>query len=319
MEVARLRLMGGSQTETNTHRKRFAVHIQSVGILSPGDMGHSIGAVLHQHGLRIVTNLQGRSPRTIDLAKTAGFINIEDDEKLVDEADIILSILPPSQARTCTERIATVLRRTGKMLLFVDCNAISPRTVQSLDQLITEAGGSFVDGGIIGGPPHPGTQGPRLYVSGAQAPEIAQLQAYGLDIRVISSQSGQASGLKMCYASLTKGLTTLATVALVAGRTLGIEDTLQAEFADLPFFKALERSVPDMPPKAYRWVGEMEEISQMFSDLGLPPQIHAGAAALYRFIEGTTLGAEIPEQRQRGQTLDEVVEILAAELKIQKP
>jgi 3-hydroxyisobutyrate dehydrogenase-like beta-hydroxyacid dehydrogenase len=295
------------------------MHIQSVGILSPGDMGHAIGAVLHRHGLRIITNLQNRSPRTANLAKAAGFLILEDDDKLVNEADIVLSIVPPSQAQTCAERIATALRRTGKPLLFVDCNAISPRTAQRLDHLITQAGGSFVDGGIIGGPPYSGIRGPRLYVSGTQASEIAQLQAYDLDVRVISSQSGQASGLKMCYASLTKGVIALATEALVAGRTLGIENTLLTEFADLPFFQSFERSVPSMPPKASRWVGEMEEISQTFSDLGLPPQIHVGAAALYRWIEGTPLGTEIPEQRQRGQSMDEVIEILATALKEKEP
>ncbi len=72
--------------------------------------------------------------------------------------------------------------------------------------------------------------------------------------------------------------------------------------------------VPGMPPKAYRWIGEMEEIARTFSDLGLPPQMPHGAASLYRFIEGTELGKETPEQRQRGQTLEDVIAILAAAL-----
>jgi hypothetical protein len=103
----------------------------------------------------------------------------------------------------------------------------------------------------------------------------------------------------------------LATEALVAGRALGLEEALAAEVQALPLFKTIERSVLGMPPKAARWVGEMEEIAQTFSDLGLPPQMPEGAAALYRFIEGTLLGAERPEQRQHGQTLEEVISILA--------
>jgi hypothetical protein len=43
--------------------------------------------------------------------------------------------------------------------------------------------------------------------------------------------------------------------------------------------------------------------------------MHQGAASLYHFIEGTILGAETPEQRQHGQTLEEVMLILAGELK----
>jgi 3-hydroxyisobutyrate dehydrogenase-like beta-hydroxyacid dehydrogenase len=290
------------------------MNIQTIGLLSPGDMGHAIGAVLHQHGLRVITNLHGRSARTATLAKTAGIIDVSDDRMLVREADMLLSILPPAQAYSFAERITSALRETGADMLFVDCNAIAPRTVQAIEQLITAAGASFVDVGIIGGPPQPASQGPRLYASGPRAEDVAQLAEYGLDIRVLGSQSGQASGLKMCYASITKGFTALATEALVASQVLGLQDALLAELQALPLFNTIKRSVPAMPPKAYRWVGEMEEIAATFADLGLSPQMHQGAAALYHFVEGTILGTETPEQRQHGQTLEDAITILATAL-----
>lgn len=289
--------------------------IPTIGILSPGDMGHAIGHVLHQHRIRVITTLRDRSERTRSLASMAGFQTVVDDDTLVREADILLSILPPAMAYSCAERIATALRTTGAQLVFADCNAIAPQTARTLDHLITEAGGAFVDVGIIGGPPRVGEQGgPRLYASGARAADLALLSAYGLDVRVLGEQSGQASGLKMCYASLTKGLTALATQACIAASCLGLQESLAAEFQALPFFTTIERLVPAMPPKAYRWVAEMEEIARMFSDLGLPSQMPEGAASLYRFIEGTVLGREIPEQRQHGQTLEDVVSVLATAL-----
>jgi hypothetical protein len=120
----------------------------------------------------------------------------------------------------------------------------------------------------------------------------------------------------MCYASLTKGLTALATEALVAGQALGLAETLSAELqlSQKALLSWIERQVPAMPPKAYRWIGEMEEIAATFADLGLTPQILEGAAAMYRFVGQTELGTETPEQRQRGQTLDDVTTILAAAL-----
>ena len=42
--------------------------IEVVGIMSPGDMGHAVGRVLIEHGLRVLTCLEGRSKRTYDLA-----------------------------------------------------------------------------------------------------------------------------------------------------------------------------------------------------------------------------------------------------------
>ena len=44
-----------------------------VGVLSPGDMGRSIGMVLQAHGLRTLTCLAGRGERTRALAADAGF------------------------------------------------------------------------------------------------------------------------------------------------------------------------------------------------------------------------------------------------------
>ena len=229
------------------------MNIQTVGILSPGDMGHAIGAVLHRHGMRVITSLQGRSARTTTLAQAAGISDVGNDEALVREADILLSILPPARAYSNAERLTTTLQHTGAELLFVDCNAIAPRTVQAIDQLITATGATFVDVGIIGGPPQIGGEGPRLYASGARAADVALLMEYGLDIRVLGPHIGQASGLKMCYASLTKGLTALATEALVASQALGLQEALSAEFQALPLFNTVKRSVPAMPPKAYRW------------------------------------------------------------------
>jgi 3-hydroxyisobutyrate dehydrogenase-like beta-hydroxyacid dehydrogenase len=295
----------------NKREGKIYMDIQTVGILSPGDMGHAIGARLQQHGLRVITSLAGRSARTAALAQEAGIVAVADDATLVREADILLSILPPARAYGFAERIASVLRQTGATLLFVDCNAIAPGTAQAIEQVITEAGGAFVDACIIGSPPKIAGQGPRLYLSGSRAADVAGLQAYGLEMRVLGSRSGQASGLKMCYASVTKGLTALLTGALVAGKAMDLQEALLAEFQELPYFASSQRSVIGMPPKAYRWVGEMEEIGRTFADLGLPPQMPEGAAAIYRFIEGTVLGNETPEQRQHGQTLEEIMSILA--------
>ena len=44
---------------------------QSVGVLSPGEMGAAVATVLRAHGLRVVTCLEGRSPRTWQRAEIA--------------------------------------------------------------------------------------------------------------------------------------------------------------------------------------------------------------------------------------------------------
>ncbi|HLZ58944.1 MAG TPA: DUF1932 domain-containing protein [Ktedonosporobacter sp.] len=289
----------------------------TIGILSPGDMGHAIGATLRRHGLRVLTNLQGRSARTVALSARVGIEDVADDQRLVREAEILLSILVPEQASGCAERIAAALHTTGSRVLYVDCNAIAPCTVQSIEHILTDAGADVVDGGIIGSPPEPGSAGPRFYASGPSVQQFALLKEYGLDIRVLGSQVGQASGLKMCYASLTKGLTALASEALTAGEALGLTTVLTQELRESQpaLLQWLSRQVPRMPPKAGRWVSEMEEIAATFADLGLPPQMLEGAAAMYRLVGQTELAHETPEVRKLGQSLDEVISLLAAALK----
>ena len=72
-----------------------------------------------------------------------------------------------------------------------------------------------------------------------------------------------------------------------------------------------------MPPKAYRWVGEMEEIATCFADLGMTPRILRGAADMYTFIASTPIGRETPEARAHDRDLDGIGAALAEALRSQ--
>ena len=291
--------------------------VRTVGILSPGDMGHTVGAVLKAHELRVLTCLDGRSARTRALATEAGFADVPTLEDLVREAVMVLCILVPAEAIGVARRVADAIRSTKADVLYADCNAISPQTARNIGDMIIAAGGRFADVGIIGGPPkQPGT---RFYASGPGAEAFAVLNDHGLDVRVMDDEIGKASGLKMCYGALTKGVQALGTELLTAAHLLGVADTLRAEQEQsTPDVLAwLQRAVPTMPPKAYRWVGEMEEIAATFAALGLTPSIFAGVADLYRFIAETPIGKESPETRDRSRGLDGVVAALADALPAQ--
>lgn len=278
-------------------------------------MGHSVGKVLSDNGLQVITCFDGRSQRSRDLAGVAG---IEDGGSLtnvVNQADVFLSILVPSSAVDVAGSVAAAIRETGTDLLYVDCNAIAPRTARAVADEISAAGGRVADIGIVGPPPRrPGT---RFYTSGPAAREVTELASYGLDIRVVGDEIGQASGLKMCYGALTKGLQALGVELLVAAKALGLDEVLADEQASSvgDVRNWLERSVPTMPPKAYRWVGEMEEIAMTFEDIGLTPLMFQGAADLYRFIAETSIGKETPETRDTNRDLDGIVSALASELR----
>ena len=290
--------------------------LSTVGILSPGDMGHTVGNVLRENGLRVITCLKGRSDRTRQLAEKAGIEDVPSYPQFVTEADLILSIMVPAQAISAASAVAEALRQVDTTLTYADCNAIAPQTVRKLGDIITSAGGTFVDASIIGPPPRtPGAT--RFYTSGPDLNLFSELNNYGLDVRALGEAVGLASAIKMCYASLTKGLTALCTELLTAASVLGVSEALTAEFqlSQSALFERMERGLPSMPPKAKRWIGEMEEISATFAHVGLTPNILTGAADMYRFVGDTHLADLPPEARDEFPTLAELIEILAENLK----
>ncbi len=63
--------------------------IQTIGILSPGDMGQAIAAVLLQHQSWVIAALDGRIQRIRSLATEVGIQDVVSLENLVLEPDII--------------------------------------------------------------------------------------------------------------------------------------------------------------------------------------------------------------------------------------
>ena len=288
----------------------------TIGILSPGDMGHTVGDVLRENGARVITCLEGRSARTRALAEKAGIIDVPTYRQLVTESDLVLSIMVPAQAMSAAETVADALRGTDTPLTYADCNAIAPQTVRTLGEVLTSAGGTFVDASIIGPPPR--TAGAtRFYASGPELETFLTLNRYGLDVRPLGDEIGLASAMKMCYASLTKGLTALCTELLTAAEVLGVSDALTAEFrlSQSALFERMEKGLPSMPPKAKRWIGEMEEISATFEHVGLTPKILAGAADMYCLVGETHLANLPPEARDLFPTLAELIAILAGQIR----
>jgi L-threonate 2-dehydrogenase len=255
-----------------------------VAVIAPGMMGSAVGQRLVENGIEVRTLLAGRSEATIARAKAAGMLGVSDEQAVA--SDIILSILPPGDALGLAERLAPALRATPKKPIFVDCNALNPGTVLRIAKVIEETGATFVDGGIIGGPPKPGSKGTKIYLSGEAASRVAELTKYGLQMPIQPGPIGAASAMKMSYAGITKGFTALGAAMMLAASRAGTAEDLKAELsASQPaLFGWLTRQVPNMYSKAYRWVAEMEEIAQFVGEDPAARQFYEGAARLYERI-----------------------------------
>ena len=255
-----------------------------VAVIAPGMMGAAVGKRLVDNGLKVLTSLKERSADTVARAKAAGMADAGDKE--IAATDFILSILPPGDAVALAERFAPALTASNSKPVFVDCNAVSPPTVERIAAAIAPTGSPFVDAGIIGAPPKPGDAGPRFYASGPDAPRFARLKEFGLDVRVMGGPMNAASAMKMSYAGITKGTQALGAAMLLAATRGGSADALFAELsASQPQILAcMKRQLAIMPPKAYRWVAEMHEIADFVGEDPSAHELYVGAAHFYEQI-----------------------------------
>jgi 3-hydroxyisobutyrate dehydrogenase-like beta-hydroxyacid dehydrogenase len=289
--------------------------LNKVAILSPGAMGHAVGRVLAEHGVDIMTCLAGRSERTHRLASAAGFIEMPTLEDLVCEADLVLSILVPVDAEAIACQLAGALKATGAQPYIADCNAISPMRSAKIETIIQSAGGRFIDASIIGPPPGQSAP-PRFYVSGIHAEVMLPLDGKGIVVKSLGETIGRASGIKMCYAALTKGTSTLQVALLTAAESMGLTEELRQELAysQAAALQSMESTIPRLPPNAHRWVGEMEEIASTFAEVGVTSHFHLGAAAIYRLLQATSFANESPESIDPDRTLARTIEAAVAQL-----
>lgn len=292
----------------------------TIGVMSPGDMGHAVGRTLRERGYRVITALDGRSARSHELAGRGGLEDAGTLEALISQADLVLSIMPPGAAETFATAAARAMATTGATPVYADCNAIAPATTQKIGAIVGAAGAAFVDGGIIGAAPGKGTP-PRLYVSGPDAGLLLPLGGPELKIEPLGPEIGRASALKMCYAALTKGSMTLDTAVLLAGTRLGVYDELKAELAGSQpaALERMENRVPWLAADAERWAGEMEEIAATFGAAGLPENFHLAAAEIFRLLATTPLAEETRETADSGRTLDEALRSFAEALNASRP
>lgn len=252
----------------------------TIGLLHPGEMGASVGASGRTSGHRVLWASQGRGADTTKRATAAGLEDAGSVAKLVGASDVVLAVCPPHAALDVARSVAG----HGFRKLYVDGNAVAPATSREIARIVEAAGATYVDGGIIGPPPDkPGTT--RLYLSGTSAERVKVLFEGGpLEAVVLAGNLTAASAIKMSYAAWTKGSQALIMAVRALATAEGVDEALLAEWhrsqADLP--KRSENAARGTARKAWRWVGEMDEIAAAFDAAGLPDGFHRAAGELYR-------------------------------------
>ena len=290
-----------------------------VGLVHPGSMGSAVGAcAAATPGVAAVYWASaGRSAASIERASADGLRDAGTLQELAQQCDVIISVCPPDKALAT----AADVMAAGFRGLYVDANAIAPATARDMAEQCLAAGArGFVDGGITGGPPRSPSSGTKLFLSG-DAALVAEVVAcyegsFLSAVPVARAEVGAASAVKACFAAWTKGQTALLQNIVSLSVAEGVQPDLFELWQDSMGDDHVERAlngIKGSAGKAWRWVGEMEELSKSFVDAvrpaysflatlgrhictdagtlplscglrcaqGLPGGFHAGAADLY--------------------------------------
>jgi 3-hydroxyisobutyrate dehydrogenase-like beta-hydroxyacid dehydrogenase len=241
-------------------------------------MGAAIGTQLVAAGERCVWVPGGRGPATRRRAEEAGLVALGGFAELA-TCDVVLSVCPPAAAVEVAHRVAG----TGFTGCYVDANAISPRHSQEIADVLTDAGATVVDGGIVGPPPRrAGTT--RLYLSGVDSAvsRVRNLfEGTAVEAVVLAGPVGAASALKLAFATYNKVSTVLAAQAHALARHHGVDaelrDLAAAALPGTPL--ATPDRLPSAGQRAWRWGPEMREIADTCRDAGLPADLLDAAEA----------------------------------------
>jgi 3-hydroxyisobutyrate dehydrogenase-like beta-hydroxyacid dehydrogenase len=273
---------GGQSQLARKSRRDTTLEKPKLGILHPGNMGISVAASAQNSGCEVFWASEGRSAQTRQRAKEFALHDAGSVVNLCQTCSVLVCVCPPHAAEDVAEKVLS----HGFTGLYVDANAISRQRAARIGERIAAAGASFVDGGIVGGPAWE-PNATWLYLSGRDAAKVADCFSAGpLETAVIGEDIGKASALKMCYAAWTKGSAALLCAVLATAEALDVWEELEQQWEQSwpGFAEETVNRVRRVTGRAWRFAGEMDEISATFAEAGLPGEFHAAAANVYRRI-----------------------------------
>lgn len=266
---------------------------EHIGFLHPGLMGISLAAAAQECGHKAYWLSAGRSRNSRDRAEKYGLLEVGEMTELAERCSLIISVCPPHAAVDVARQVCAASFHG----IYADVNAVSPQRVAQIGELMSEKGIEVVDGGIIGLPAwKPGTT--WLYLSGKHADRVARCFSGSMfGVEVIGPEIGKASALKMCFAANTKGTTALLCAVVAAAEKMGVWQELEKQWSrnGSDFARSTIKRMQEASAKAWRFSGEMEEISSTFGEAGLPQGFHAAASEIYQRISTFKDADKVPE------------------------
>ena len=224
--------------------------------------------------------LPGRRAAMADCGVTAA----ASAEEALAGTGIALALVTADTALSVAQEDANFLRPGT---IWCDMNSVAPETKRAAARAVEAAGGRYVDVAIMA-PVNPAGLAVPLLLSGPAASEAeALLNALGFaNTRIVGTEIGRASAIKMIRSVMVKGIEALSWECAEAARAAGVLDEVLASL------DASERGGSWADKFAYnrermevhgaRRAAEMEESAKTLLDLGVEPVMTRGTVVRQR-------------------------------------
>lgn len=268
------------------------MNIKALGLVGYGEVGKIFCAGLKSlPGITLIaawdSKFLGASTRDVELAQAAqsGVQACLSMQALCASATLILSAVTASNT-LAVAREAALYIRSGSV--FLDLNSASPGTKQQCAAAIEAAGAHYVEAGVMTSVPPCGIKVPML-LGGAKAADLAQqLNAWGMNAKVVSEKLGVASAIKMSRSIMIKGLEALVIESYATARAYGVEDyvlpTLHETFPSIDWENQGAYFFSRVVQHGKRRAEEMREAANTVREAGFEPLMTQAIAAKQQWV-----------------------------------
>ena len=264
--------------------------LEHVGLVGYGEVGKAFAAGLQPHVRSVAAwdlKFAHATTREAELAhsRRAGVVPSDSLKALCAGTDLLISAVTASSTLAVAEAAASHIRPGT---VFLDLNSASPGTKQQAARLIDATGAFYVEAGVMTSVPPYGIRVPML-LGGATAAQLAlQLQAWGMNARVVSDKLGVASAIKMCRSVMMKGMEALVIESYATARAYGVEEhmipTLQETFPGIDWQQQGAYFFSRVVQHGQRRAEEMREAAHTVREAGFEPFMTAAIADKQQWV-----------------------------------
>jgi 3-hydroxyisobutyrate dehydrogenase-like beta-hydroxyacid dehydrogenase len=297
--------------------QRVNLGIDSLGFVGFGEAAFHLAKGLREAGVKrtvafdIHMHTAGLGEKIQERAKETQTALVEFPAALAAGADVIISAVTADQAIDAAQETASFLTLRH---IYADLNSVSPRTKETVCEIITRSGARFVEIAVMGPiPPH--LHRTPMLLGGASAPAFQELFApYGMRMEVVSTgQIGRAAAVKMFRSVIYKGLEALIFECVLGASQYGAEPRVFASLAEnfpgIDWKKLADYMVGRVVVHGERRAREMDEVARTLQELGIEPMMASATAR--RMDWAADLGLREKFAGEFPKTYQEVLEAIS--------